>query len=205
MKADPPYAGKEILPILKLNVAEVMPTENYDYHLLTTVFVRRDRVDRAHKMTVGMHEWCGNTFLEYMGWAPGPRLHFHSYFDGQGDGEWGLRLGAGLLDEQLPVSLRSLPFAAGASWRIDLLDPLVLRPLAKPPAVQAATVRVAGRAPVVTAAGDTLDTWHVEVDRPAGPDLELWFAVAYPNLLVRLAAADGRALLLRDRTRRAYW
>ena len=203
VKADPPYDSKELLPVLKLNVAEVMPTDNYDYHVLTTVLARRDRVDRAHKMTVGMHEWCGNTFLEYMGWALAPRLHYHSYFDGQGDGEWSL--GPGLLDEQLPLSLRSLPFAPGAAWRIDLLDPLVLRPLATSPAVQAAAVRVLGREPVATAAGDTLDTWHVTVDRPAGPDADLWFAAAYPNLLVRLAAADGRALLLRTHVRRAYW
>lgn len=205
VKADPPYAGKQIVPVLKLNVAEVMPTENYDYHLLTSVFVRRDRVDRAHKMTLAMHEWCGNTFMEYMGWAPEPRFHFHSYFDGQGDGSFALGLGGGLLDEQLPVSLRSLPFAAGSSWRIDLLDPLVLRPLARPAPVQTATVRVVGREPVATAPGDTLDTWHVQVDRPAGPDVDLWFEAAYPNILVQLTAEDGRGLLLRERTRRAYW
>jgi hypothetical protein len=205
VKADPPYEGKDLLPVLKLNVAEVIPTEEYDYHLLTSVFVRRDRIDRAYKMTVAMHEWCGNTFIEYMGWGPEPRFHYHSYFDGQGDGSFDLGLDAGLLDEQLPVSLRALPFAPGASWRIDLLDPLVLRSLAGPPRVQKATVRVVERERVAAADGDTVAAWHVRVDRPAGPDADLWFEAAYPNILVRLAAEDGRGLLLRARARRAYW
>jgi hypothetical protein len=80
-KADAPFDGKTILPILKLNRVETMPTDDYDYHLMTSVFVLRERVDHPHKLTLAMHEWCGNTFIEYMGWAAEPRLHFHSYFD----------------------------------------------------------------------------------------------------------------------------
>jgi hypothetical protein len=205
VKADPPYAGKTLVPVLKLNVVETVPTDNYDYHLLTSVFVRRDRLDRTHKLTLTMHEWCGNTYKEYRGWAPEPRFHFHSYFDGQGDRDWTLGLGeAGLLDEQLPLTLRSLPFAEGVRREVALLDPLVLRSLAQPPAVQRATLTVEGRENV-SAGGGAIDCWRVALDRPGGPDEQLWFETAPPNLLVRLEADDGRRLLLIERTRRRYW
>jgi hypothetical protein len=199
-KADAPFDGKTILPILKMNRVETMPTDDYDYHLMTSVFVPRERVDHPHKLTLAMHEWCGNTFIEYMGWAAEPRLHFHSYFDDQGDGDWRLGLGSGLLDEQLPLSLRSLPFAEGFEVEVDLLDPLVLRSLDRPPAVQRATLRVEKREKT-----ERIDCWRVLVDRPDGPDATLWFEVEPPNILVKLEAEDGRRLRLRERTRRTYW
>lgn len=77
------------IPVLKLNIAEEVPTENYNYRFLTTVFVDR-RSLRPFKLTSGSQEWCGNTF-KHLYWSPAG-LHYQcfSYFPQEGDAMWDL-------------------------------------------------------------------------------------------------------------------
>lgn len=203
VKADWPYEGKDLLTVLKLNIVSEIQTENYPYRYMTSVFIDRERPMRAVKMTMSSQEWCGNTFKEFIGWDGTPRLVFHSYFDTQGDGAYPLDLKPGdLLEDQLPVSLRSLPFKPGLTFTTRLIESQITN-RASVPKLLDATVTVIGQEAVETRMG-TITSWNVEVK--AGSLVQhYWFEQAYPNILTRFTASDGRQLVLKDRTRRKYW
>ena len=117
VKADPPLEGKALFPVLKLNAVHSYLTPRYPYHFLVTVFVQRDNPTALVKLTLGSQEWCGNTFKEITTWGPQPQLVAHSYFDGEGDGTHPLDLRPGdLLEDQLPLALRSLDFQPHLSF-----------------------------------------------------------------------------------------
>ena len=50
-KADYPYEGKDLLPVLKLNIFTKIQTQNYPYHYLVSVFVKKADVTYPVKMT----------------------------------------------------------------------------------------------------------------------------------------------------------
>jgi hypothetical protein len=199
VKADAPAADVPHLPVLKLNVAASIPTESYTYHYLTSVFVSRTNPAKLVKLTNGSQEWCGNTFKEVRAWLEQPVLVFHSYFDGEGDGSLRLDLREGdLVEDQLPISLRSVSFRAGYHFQTRLLDSLVSN-RAQPPQMLNAGISVLGSERI----GDW-SCWKVSVRRE-GLQQDYWFDQRYPNTLVKSKASDGRELLLIQASRRKYW
>jgi hypothetical protein len=199
-KADPPYRTKTLIAALKLNVIATIPTENYPYHYMTSVFVEQADPTRLLKLAQSSQEWCGTTFKEVTGFASRPALRYHSYWGGQGDGEHELPLPAGtLLEDQLPVSLRALPFAAGFRRPVRLVRSLA-DTKANPPVVLDAVLAVEGpeAAPVVGRA------WKVTVSGK-GASLAYWMGEAAPHVLARFDGGDGRTLELKSVSRRTYW
>lgn len=71
-------------PVLKLNIAEEIPTANYNYRYLTTLFANRATL-WPHKLVVSSQEWCGSTF-KHLRWRD-DALHVQSfsYFEGAAD------------------------------------------------------------------------------------------------------------------------
>ncbi len=203
VKADPPFEGKPLLPVLKLNQIQNYLTENYPYHFLTSVFVQRYRPQRVVKLTNSSQEWCGNTFKELRAWGPKAELEYRSYFDGQGDGVQSLAMAAGdLFEDQLPVSLRALRFREGLRFRARLLPSLISNRVS-PEEFQDAEIEIVGTAVVPTPAGN-INAWKVSVRMPSG-ESTYWIEQAPPNALVKFVASDGRDWLLKSRERRAYW
>lgn len=204
VKGDPPYEGKSLLPVLKLNFVQSYWTENYPYHFLTSVFVRRDDPTRLIKLTNSSQEWCGNTFKEVKTWGRGAELVLHSYFDGEGDATRPLALRPGdLLEDQLPLALRSLRFEPGLRFRTRLLPSLISNNLRAPLAPIETEIRVLGREEVAMPRGRT-EGWRVEVE--AGSLKQTyWFALNHPHELLRMESSDGRELLLKQVTRKPYW
>ena len=203
VKADSPYEGKRLLPILKLNVASSIATENYPYHYLTSVFVRRDDVFRLVKLTNGSQEWCGNTFKLIRTWGDRPEFVFHSYWDGQGDGSYPLEWGeADLAEDQLPIALRGLPFKVGYRRGCRLIDTQISNQAGAPKPTDA-EIRVVAEETVPSGAG-RVPCWRVEVTR-SGSTQRYWIEKAFPNILVKFESPDGRSLFLKGRERRKYW
>ena len=204
VKADPPLEGKQLLPVLKLNAVHSYWTANYPYHFLASVFVRRDEPTALVKFTLGSQEWCGNTFKEVRTWGARPELVSHSYFDGQGDGTRPLDLRPGdLLEDQLPLALRSLKFAPGLRLHRRLLPSLISNNLREPPQFQDAMIGVQGEEAVVTRAG-RYPAWVVFVEFGTMRQI-WWFEKAPPHTLLKMESSDGRSLLLKARTRKPYW
>jgi hypothetical protein len=204
VKAEPPYAGRDLLPVLKLNAVHGYWTDNYPYHLLVSVFVRRDDPRSLVKASAGRQEWCGNTFhlLDWRGARA--RLHWHSYFDGYSDGETDPGLMRGdVTEDQLPLVLRGLRFAAGTRAAVRVLPSLLAPDAWKKPTPRPARIAVKGAERVTTGAGD-VETWRVEVQGEAVRQT-WWLDGRRPHAVVKMEGADGTALLLRERTRKAYW
>jgi hypothetical protein len=205
VKADPPYEGRKLTSVLKLNLVSTVPTENYPYHFLASIFVRRDDVRRLVKATVGSQEWCGNTFKEILPGAGGARLHHHSYFDGEGDGESDLPLGPdGLLSEQLLVALRASSLVEGASVRLRVADPIVDN-RARPVKVRAADL-LAGPVERVDAQGGTTRTCRrFDLRFAGGGAASYWIETGDRRAVVRMSSTDGSKLTLKEQRRRNYW
>jgi hypothetical protein len=197
VKAD--NAAPGTIPVLKLNIISAIPTENYDYRYLTSVFVSRTNPLKLIKLTAGSQEWCGNTFKELRNWETRPTFEFHSYFDGEGDGTMNPDLRPGdLWEDQLPVALRSLPFRSGYEFKTRVADSLVNN-RAKVPQLCPAVISVEGPQNV-----GKWRAWKVEVKRE-GLVQTYWFEQSFPNTLVKFVSTDGRDLLLQETARRKYW
>lgn len=81
-----------IRPVFKMIIAEEIPTENYNYRFLTTVFLERPGLEPV-KVAVSSQDWCGTT-LKHLTWerflSPDPETWFSviislSYFPDEGD------------------------------------------------------------------------------------------------------------------------
>ena len=204
VKADPPLEGKDLFPVLKLNAVHSYLTPRYPYHFLATVFVQRDDPTALVKFTLGSQEWCGNTFKEITTWGPQPQLVAHSYFDGEGDGTHPLDLRPGdLLEDQLPLALRSLEFQPHLSFERRMLPSLISNKLGGPPRFVKASFAVVGEEAVETSIGRQA-AWKVEV-RWGDVRQSWWFEKSASRLLLKMESSDGRAWLLRSRTRKPYW
>ena len=204
VKADAPYEGKRVFPVVKLNAVHSYSTQNYPYHYLLSVFVRRDDPTNLVKLTLGGQEWCGNTFNEIKNWGPRPELVFHSYFDGQGDGTRPLDLRRGdLVEDQLPLALRSLKFEPGLRLPVRILPSLMANRLRETSELVPANLTVDGEEEVETGLG-THTAWKVSLEM--GEIVQTWwFEKAVPHILLKMESSDGRAWTLKDRTRKPYW
>jgi hypothetical protein len=204
VKADPPYEGRDLVTVLKVNLISTVPTENYPYHFLASLFVRRDDVRRLVKATVGSQEWCGNTFKEVVARDGRPRLHFHSYFDGEADGEREIALAEGaFLDEQLVLILRAAKPPERGPALVRIADPIVTN-RAGPVAVREAEV-AAGPVAEVEAPAGSFRARRWEARRGGGLLATYWIEEAPRRALVKMEAADGRRLALVEISRRDYW
>jgi hypothetical protein len=204
VKADPPLENKPLLPVLKLNAVHSYWTDNYPYHFMASVFVRRDAPTRLVKLTLGSQEWCGNTFKEIKTVGGRSELITNSYFDGQGDARRPLDLRPGdLLEDQLPLALRGLNFDPGLEVRPRILPSLISNSVRGPVEFETATITVVGEEEITVPAGAFV-AWKVRLTLG---ELEQtwWFEQAAPHKLIQMEASDGRAWRLKEYTRKPYW
>lgn len=207
VKADPPYAGRSLVTVLKLNILSRIDTGNYPYDYMTSVFVRRDDPRRLVKLSQSSQEWCGTTFKEVVTWDGPPRLHYHSYFDGQADGSAPLPLSGGEMpEEQLILTARAASLERDRRYPVAVYDSLITNGV-KAPVARAALLIDAADEDVVTGAG-RLSARRLEL-HPAsgegGPLMRIWIERAGRRALLKLETADGRSLLLKEIVRRNYW
>ncbi|GAB4430260.1 MAG: hypothetical protein OHK0039_48920 [Bacteroidia bacterium] len=190
------YQRDDLYDVLKLNMFARIPTDNYPYHFLTSVFVLRSDATRLHKLTTSSQEWCGNTFKEFLREGEGLRYTWHSYWDGQGDGSSTLG-GDVLFEDQLPLTLRSLRFAEGLRFEHALLPSEISSRAYPPQPIQAEFVVSADPVGEVAA-------WRVDV-RAAAQRSSYWFDSNFPHAMLRMERSDGSSAVLKDLRRWAYW
>ena len=130
VKADPGrHPREDTYPVLKLNAVRDFRTGVYDYHVMTSTFLRVGDGWPVAKVSFSSQEWCGHVWHQLV--PRGDRVHglWHSYFDGEADGEESLeRHHGGLFEDALPVVLRGWRgeyLAAGESRTVPLLPSLL--------------------------------------------------------------------------------
>lgn len=193
------YQRPDLFPVMKVNEFCAIPTDNYPYHYLTSLFFRRDQPTILYKMTTSSQEWCGNTFKAITDEGLHYNQSFNSYWDQQGAGHRQLRREV-LFEDGLPYALRSLRFERKPSFVVPVYE---LQQTSK------ATSPVLYKALIQTEDAQTADTtepaWRVTVALDGQKTSTYWFAKRYPNLLLRQNTWDGRTLLLKEVRRYAYW
>jgi hypothetical protein len=191
VKADRPPSTD----VIKMNQVVDVPTGAYAYHQMHSSFWAR-ATGALVKFSMSSNDTCGNAFKE--GWIDGGswRLLFHTYWDGEGDGERVEPLPpGGLFYDELPFRLRTLARWDPAQYTIPLFPSVIGSKLGSP-AFTPATIRV------LPAGGD--GSLRVDVTRPGGVD-RFAFQKAVPHVLTRWERPDGSRLELKKSQRLDYW
>ncbi|QNH60659.1 hypothetical protein [Hymenobacter sediminicola] len=193
------YQRTDLFPVMKVNQFCRIPTEQYPYHFLTSLFFRRESPTSLAKLTTSSQEWCGNTFKAFLDDGLQYVETYNSYWDGQGAGQRKLRRDI-LFEDALPYTLRSLRFGDNLTFKASICE-LQQTSKAAAPTIYEAEISVSP-----ASAADTQEAaWQVRVRLAEGKESTYWFARKYPNVLLRQATWDGRNLRLHKLSRYAYW
>ncbi|MGV3586629.1 MAG: hypothetical protein ACO1OF_06490 [Adhaeribacter sp.] len=192
------YNRSDLFPVMKVNQFCRIPTDNYPYHYLTSLFFRRENPVTVYKITSSSQEWCGNTFKAITNTGNNFNYNFNSYWDEQGTGQMELPQNI-LFEDQLPYTLRSLRFKEGLTCKANIAELLQTSKANKPTVYQASIATTSDN----TVANNNL--WRVNVKLAPDKENIYWFRKEYPNILVKQQTWDGRTLQLKEVKRYAYW
>ena len=195
VKAEFPYAQKPLVTVLKQNAVATIPTDNYPYNYMTSLFVERLDPAKGVKLSVSSQEWCGTTSKTFQLWQNPPRMVYTSYWEPEGEGERTLGESTAFFEEQLFLLLRMLPHREGLEAEFALYPNQTTTKAPEPrPTPARLRVRDGGE-----------DRWSVEVEAGDGRFLRFAFAKDYPHALLTFRHSDGRKLDLQSLERDAYW
>ncbi len=194
----------EAIGVFKLNIVEEIPTENYNYRHMVTVFLNRASL-HPEKLAASSQEWCGTTFKQLQ-WLPdGLRIRGFSYFQGEADREWTLPAEPILYPrEALYVLVR-----AAAAARTDI--PLILLPPMRsnhmPPLVRSESrLSVSGQIETSRVPFGRFRARRVTLTETGGRQTAQFLVEeAAPYRLLSGRFDSGLSMSLRFAERRAYW
>ena len=200
------YSRDDLYDVMKVNKFARIPTDNYPYHYMTSIFYRREQPATVHKLVNTSQEWCGTTAKHFLHEGDDYEFSYISYWDEQGIGETELD-GDIMFEDQLSHSLRALDFADGLSFTQPVAESVVSSKATKP-TVYEATFNVSqatdfrlgtdykqGNAPV----------WQVKVQLDNDKTNRYWFSSEYPNIMLQQTTWDGRNLQLKEAYMDDYW
>ena len=182
------------IDVLKMNQVIDVPTGVYGFHQMQSTFWERS-TGAVVKMSLTSNDSCGNTFKE--GWLDGSflRLVYHTYWDGEADGERSIPAPPGaLFADELAFRLRCLRRLDPAEYRVRLFPSIVGSKVGRPDFADA-TIRV-----LPPDRGEL----RIEVAHAGGVD-RFVFDRNPPRVLRSWKRADGSALELRKSIRLDYW
>ncbi len=190
--------ASDSVPVFKLNMAEEIPTENYNYRYQATVFVRRPDL-APFKMVVSSQEWCGTTFKHLRWGRDGLSLKTFSYFPNEGDTEKSVS-GSAVPYESLFLVARDVA-GSGKDRSLSVLPPMRSTHQVEP--VPVAASLSLGPVEQVTVPAGRFEARRVRLDWD-GPSTSFVVEARAPFRLLGFHAGDVRAELLKVE-RRAYW
>lgn len=200
VKAETPNAP-DAVPVLKMNIAEEIPTENYNYRWLTTLFIHRHALTPL-KAVFANQEWCGVTYKHARWTAAGATLRQFSYFENEGESQhdlsantWPFETGFLLVREF--VAGGTIPEIAG------MLPPLRSNRATPPRVESSVSLTALGRERVTTPAG-VFETERVQLNLGKRDRYIFWVESAPPWRVVKFDFGEERGAL-RASERRAYW
>jgi len=199
------------VPVFKLVISEIIPTDRYDYRFLRTAFARQADLS-PFSLVVSTQEDCGASFRRFTIGDGTLRTRSFSYFPGSGDEEDALPVPKSLVfHDALPLSLRDHPFGPGLPndpIQIMLIPAQVdPKPTALRPA--RATVTFEARETLELEIGATdADRLLVRHEAIGGTgETRIWIASdpALRRIMVRYSGPWGTEFQLRRLGRWAYW
>lgn len=203
----------ETIEVFKLNVRQVIATENYDYKFLTTSFIRTADLS-PFKMTVSSQEDCGATFKHFVVGPERIVADQFIYFPDGGPRHVELARPAALqFVDSLSLVLRDFPFEARMGGAAIELPAIPDQTDTRERSVAPVALRV------MSAGVDELDlpigkvrAYRLEVTASAAGssyDATYWFAAdggpEWLHIMVKMKRSDGIEFALRSNRRWAYW
>ena len=208
-KAEWPYGQKPVLPVLKQNQVATIPTPNYPYHYMSSLFFDRSNAGHLVKMSIGSQEWCGTTFKQYEMWRETPIFWYSSYWDGEGTGNLKMANHSAntFFEEELPLLVRALDFRDGLQAGLMLQPIQTTNRAEKPEPVPAALEVDHPEADIVVPAGTFAaeHVWRVTLNARDGRRVVFYVAEDNPQTLLAFKFDDGRHYVLKQTARRQYW
>lgn len=202
----------DAFPVVKLNELRDFRTGVYDYRVMTSAFVPLDgRAPRGVpvKISFSSQEWCGHVY-DAITWRDGVVRHvWHSYFDGEADGDATVRAPSdALFVDAMPLLARDLAgplVTPGQERAVRVWTRAIDRRFAHvDPGFVAGTLgrEVATRVVEVPAGAFEIRRTTLTIgDRTGSWDVE----VAPPHRLVQWAWSDGEVGALTGSVRTPYW
>ena len=187
------YQRDDLFSVMKVNRFANIPTPNYPYHYLTSLFFKRNQPEQLHKMTHTGQEWCGNTFKQFELSPAGYNYDYNSYFDGYGDGKMDLDGSDLWWDDQLPYVLRALKFEDGLTFKKEVINSQINTKTYRPKSEE-------GNFNV----SDLGDLWQVEAEFSEGTNTYL-FEKEYPHVMISQNTWYGYNMKLKRTSRYKYW
>jgi hypothetical protein len=200
------YKRDDLYDVMKVNKFARIPTDNYPYHYMTSLFFRRNRPGTLHKLVSTSQEWCGTTAKYFLNDGNRYTFGYNSYWDGQGVGETTVD-GDMLFEDQLSYSLRALKFAEGLTFTARVAESQVSSKSSVPKVYEATfTINKATNFSLDTEynVGDS-PVWRVNVQLDQDKTNTYWFSGEYPNLMIRQSTWDGQELHLKSVEMDDYW
>lgn len=187
------YQRDDLFSVMKVNRFANIPTPNYPYHYLTSLFFKRDQPEQLHKLTHSGQEWCGNTFKQFEVSPTGYNYDYNSYFDGYGDGKMEL-IGNDLWwEDQLPYVLRALKFEDGLNFKKEVISSQINTKTYRPKSEEGDFI-----------VSDLDDLWQVEAEFSEGTNTYL-FEKEYPHVMISQNTWYGYNMKLKRTSRYKYW
>jgi hypothetical protein len=211
VKADPGrHPAADVYPVLKLNAVRHFQTGIYDYKVMTSTFARVAAGWPVEKVSFSSQEWCGHVYHQILPRSGRLDGLFHSYFDGEADGQDSLpQPEGGVMEDVVPILARG--------WGSAYLRPGESRTVAFLPSLLRARLEHRklewGRALISRAAATTtmkvpagsfeVAVWTVAEE--GGRTSTYQIEAAAPYRLVRWSTDAGEEGTLLGSTRLAYW
>ncbi|MGD1893383.1 MAG: hypothetical protein ACFB15_22680 [Cyclobacteriaceae bacterium] len=201
------YDRNDLFEVMKINKFCRIPTDNYPYHFMTSIFYERNQPATVYKLTNSSQEWCGNTSKHFLAKGKKYEFGYNSYWDGQGVGEMTIQGGI-MFEDQLSHSLRALKFSDGLSFQQPVAESQISSKATEPKIYNATfTVEPAENVQLSTTydLNQKNDVWKVSVQLDSDKVNEYWFADEYPNILLKQRTWDNRNYELKEHYMDDYW
>jgi len=211
VKADPgQHPAADVYPVMKLNAVRHFQTGIYDYKIMTSSFARVASGWPVAKISFSSQEWCGHVYHQILPRGAGVGGVYHSYFDGEQDGQDTLaQPEGGVYEDTLPIVLRgwgTVYLGPGESRTVPFLPSLLHARLDhKKLAWGQARISRSAETKKVSVPAGTFDASVWTVAEDGGRTVTYDVEAAAPFRLVRWSTDTGEEASLLGSTRLSYW
>ncbi len=194
----------EAIGVFEFNIIEEIPTENYNYRHMVTVFLNRASL-RPEKLAASSQEWCGTTFKQLQ-WLPDAlKVRGFSYFEGEADHEWTLPAEPILYPREALCVLVRAAAASQTDIPLSLLPPMRSNHMPEPTPSES-RLNVSAETRMVRVPFGRFRARPVTLtEADGGQTAQFFVEAAAPYRLLSARFDSGLTLALRFVERRAYW
>ncbi len=199
------YTRNDLFDVMKINKFARIETENYPYHYLSSIFLKREDPVHLYKFTNSSQEWCGNTYKHFYQQDSSYEYNYDSYWDQEGRGSTTFP-GDVLFEDQLSYTLRTMQFKEGTTFDCRIVESQVTNKANQPRIYEGfISIHKSENNPLEIEPYSQDDVWEVQVKLDVEKTNIYWISSKYPHELLKMTAWDGRKLSLKRIYRDAYW